>query len=351
MKTNLTLDDFNYNLPEELIAKYPTEKRDEAKMLVVDKITGNIVHKHFYDFVDYLNPNDVLILNNTKVIPARLLGKKETGANIEIFLTRYLGENDWQAIIRNSKRLKDGDIVIISDILKVLIKKKGEANNDGNIPEHLVELIYSNGSMEDILNKTGKIPLPPYIQREVEEKDKEDYQTVYAKVSGSVAAPTAGLHFTNEILEKIEKKGIKIAYVTLNVGLGTFLPVKTNDINNHKMHTESYFIPKETADIINNKKGSLVAIGTTSLRCLEANFKKFGKIKEGYDETDIFICPPYDFKVVDKLLTNFHLPKSTLLMLVSAFSSREIILNAYNEAIKNNYRFFSYGDCTFLKWM
>ena len=349
MKTNLTLDDFNYNLPEELIAKYPTEKRDEAKMLVVDKITGNIVHKHFYDFVDYLNPNDVLILNNTKVIPARLLGKKETGANIEIFLTRYLGENDWQAIIRNSKRLKDGDIVIISDILKVLIKKKGEANNDGNIPEHLVELIYSNGSMEDILNKTGKIPLPPYIQREVEEKDKEDYQTVYAKVSGSVAAPTAGLHFTNEILEKIEKKGIKIAYVTLNVGLGTFLPVKTNDINNHKMHTESYFIPKETADIINNKKGSLVAVGTTSLRCLEANFKKFGKIKEGYDETDIFICPPYNFKVVDKLLTNFHLPKSTLLMLVSAFSSREIILNAYNEAIKNNYRFFSYGDCTFLK--
>lgn len=349
MKTNLTLDDFNYNLPEELIAKYPTEKRDEAKMLVVDKITGNIVHKHFYDFVDYLNPNDVLILNNTKVIPARLLGKKETGANIEIFLTRYLGENDWQAIIRNSKRLKNGDIVIISDILKVLIKKKGEANNDGNIPEHLVELIYSNGSMEDILNKTGKIPLPPYIQREVEEKDKEDYQTVYAKVSGSVAAPTAGLHFTNEILEKIEKKGIKIAYVTLNVGLGTFLPVKTNDINNHKMHTESYFIPKETADIINNKKGSLVAIGTTSLRCLEANFKKFGKIKEGYDETDIFIYPPYNFKVVDKLLTNFHLPKSTLLMLVSAFSSREIILNAYNEAIKNNYRFFSYGDCTFLK--
>ena len=349
MKTNLTLDDFNYNLPEELIAKYPTKKRDEAKMLVVDKITGDMVHKHFYDFIDYLNPDDVLILNNTKVIPARLLGKKETGANIEIFLTRYLGNNNWQAIIRNSKRLKDGDIVTISDILKVLIKKKGEANNDGNIPEHLVELIYSNGSMEEILNKTGKIPLPPYIQREVEEKDKEDYQTVYAKVSGSVAAPTAGLHFTSEILEKIEKKGIKIAYVTLNVGLGTFLPVKTNDINNHKMHTESYFIPKETADIINNKKGSLVAIGTTSLRCLEANFKKYGKIKEGYDETDIFIYPPYDFKVVDKLLTNFHLPKSTLLMLVSAFSSREIILNAYNEAIKNNYRFFSYGDCTFLK--
>lgn len=349
MKTNLTLDDFNYNLPEELIAKYPTKKRDEAKMLVVDKITGDMVHKHFYDFIDYLNPDDVLILNNTKVIPARLLGKKETGANIEIFLTRYLGNNNWQAIIRNSKRLKDGDIVTISDILKVLIKKKGEANNDGNIPEHLVELIYSNGSMEEILNKTGKIPLPPYIQREVEEKDKEDYQTVYAKVSGSVAAPTAGLHFTSEILEKIEKKGIKIAYVTLNVGLGTFLPVKTNDINNHKMHTESYFIPKETADIINNKKGSLVAIGTTSLRCLEANFKKYGKIKEGYDETDIFIYPPYDFKVVDKLLTNFHLPKSTLLMLVSAFSSREIILSAYNEAIKNNYRFFSYGDCTFLK--
>lgn len=349
MKTNLTLDDFNYNLPENLIAKYPTEKRDEAKMLVIDKLTGDMVHKHFYDFVDYLNPDDVLVLNNTKVIPARLLGKKETGANIEIFLTRYLGNNDWQAIIRNSKRLKDGDIVIISDILKVLIKKKGEANNDGNIPEHLVELIYSDCSMEDILNKTGKIPLPPYIQREVEEKDKEDYQTVYAKVSGSVAAPTAGLHFTNEILEKIKNKGVKIAYVTLNVGLGTFLPVKVDNINSHKMHTESYFIPKETADIINNKKGSLVAVGTTSLRCLEANFEKYGKIKEGYDETDIFIYPPYNFKVVDKLLTNFHLPKSTLLMLVSAFSSREIILSAYNEAIKNNYRFFSYGDCTFLK--
>lgn len=346
--TNLKLSDFDYSLPSELIAKYPSEKRDFARMLVLDKKTGEIEHKHFYDFIDYLKKDDILILNNTKVIPARLLGKKETGAKIEIFLTRPLENNLWQALIRNSKRLKTGDIVKISDELSVLIKEKKEGE-EGNIPEHLVELLYEGINPDDVLNKFGSIPLPPYMEREATEKDKEDYNTVYAKISGSVAAPTAGLHFTKELLEKIEKKGVKIGYVTLNVGLGTFLPVKTDDINKHKMHTESYVIPKETSELINNKKGDVICVGTTSTRCLEANFKKYGKVTPTSDETDIFIYPPYKFNVADKLLTNFHLPKSTLLMLISAFSTREIILNTYKIAVDKKYRFFSYGDCTFIK--
>ena len=346
--TNLTLSDFDYELPNELIAKYPTQKRDFARMLVLDKKTGEIEHKHFYDFIDYLKKDDILVLNNTKVIPARLLGKKETGAKIEIFLTRPLENNLWMALIRNSKRLKTGDIVKISDELSVLIKKKHEAEKD-NIPEHLVELLYDGINPDEILNKFGSIPLPPYMEREATEKDKEDYNTVYAKISGSVAAPTAGLHFTDEMLQKIKNKGVKIAYVTLNVGLGTFLPVKSEDINKHKMHTESYVIPDETAELINNKKGDVICVGTTSTRCLEANFKKYGRITACADETDIFIYPPYEFKAADKLLTNFHLPKSTLLMLISAFSNREIILNTYKIAVKEKYRFFSYGDCTFIK--
>ena len=346
--TNLKLSDFDYELPNELIAKHPTEKRDFARMLVLDKKTGQIEHKHFYDFIDYLKKDDILVLNNTKVIPARLLGQKETGAKIEIFLTRPLENNLWQALIRNSKRLKRGDIVKISDELSVLIKEKNEGI-DGNIPEHLVELLYDGVNPDEILNKFGSIPLPPYMEREATEKDKEDYNTVYAKISGSVAAPTAGLHFTDELLEKIKNKGVKIAYVTLNVGLGTFLPVKSEDINKHKMHTESYVIPKETAELINNKKGDVICVGTTSARCLEANFQKYGKITPTSDETDIFIYPPYEFKVADKLLTNFHLPKSTLLMLISAFSSREIVLNTYKIAVNEKYRFFSYGDCTFIK--
>lgn len=348
MKTDFTLDDFNYNLPENLIAKYPTSKRDEARMLVLDKKTGDIEHKHFFDFVDYLKKDDILVLNNTKVIPARLMGHKKTGAKIEIFLTRPLNGKLWSALIRNSKRLKDGDIVEIAPDFKVLIIKKGEAL-EGNVPENTIELLYDGQNIDEALEKFGTIPLPPYMQREATEKDKEDYNTVYAQITGSVAAPTAGLHFTNEILQEIEKKGIKICYITLNVGLGTFLPVKTNDINKHKMHTESYFIPKETADIINNKKGRLISIGTTTTRCLEACYQKFGEIKETRDETDIFIYPPYEFKVVDCLLTNFHLPKSTLLMLVSAFSTKEIILNTYNKAVLDNYRFFSYGDCMLIK--
>lgn len=348
MKTNLTLSDFDYELPDELIAKYPVSGRDGSRMLVLDRKNGNVKHKHFYDFVDYLNEGDVLVLNNTKVIPARLLGKKETGAKIEIFLCRPLENNLWSALIKNSKRLKTGDIVKISDELKVLIKEKKEAK-EGNIPEHTVELLYKGTNPDEVLNKFGSIPLPPYMQREATEKDKETYQTVYAKISGSVAAPTAGLHFTEEILNKIEEKGVQICYITLNVGLGTFLPVKCEDINNHKMHTESYVISKETADIINNKKGKLISVGTTTTRCLESAYQKFGKIVECKDETDIFIYPPYEFKVTEGLLTNFHLPKSTLLMLISAFSDRETILNTYKTAVDNKYRFFSYGDCMFIK--
>lgn len=348
MKTNLTLSDFDYELPDELIAKYPVSGRDGSRMLVLDRKNGNVEHKHFYDFVDCLNEGDVLVLNNTKVIPARLLGKKETGAKIEIFLCRPLENNLWSALIKNSKRLKTGDIVKISDELKVLIKEKKEAK-EGNIPEHTVELLYKGTNPDEVLNKFGSIPLPPYMQREATEKDKETYQTVYAKISGSVAAPTAGLHFTEEILNKIEEKGVRICYITLNVGLGTFLPVKCEDINNHKMHTESYVISKETADIINNKKGKLISVGTTTTRCLESAYQKFGKIVECKDETDIFIYPPYEFKVTEGLLTNFHLPKSTLLMLISAFSDRETILNTYKTAVDNKYRFFSYGDCMFIK--
>lgn len=344
----MKLSDFDYELPSELIAKHPVSVRDNARMLVLNKETGEIEHKYFYDFIDYLKKDDVLVLNNTKVIPARLLGKKETGAKIEIFLTRPLENNLWNALIKNSKRLKTGDVVTISDELKVLIKEKKEGN-EGNIPEHTVELLYDGINPDEILNKFGSIPLPPYMEREATEEDKKDYQTVYAKISGSVAAPTAGLHFTREMLDKIEQKGIKTAYVTLNVGLGTFLPVKTEEINNHKMHTESYVIPKETADLINNKKGDVICVGTTSTRCLEACYKKYGKIIPIKDETDIFIYPPYKFMVTDKLLTNFHLPKSTLLMLISAFSKREIILNTYKEAVKEKYRFFSYGDCMFLR--
>ena len=351
MKTDLTLSDFDYELPNNLIAKYPVLRRDSSRMLVIDKKTGQIEHKHFFDIINYLEPSDILVLNNTKVIPARLTGKKSTGAGIEIFLTRFLGHNKWCSLIKNAKRLKENDIVKITDDLSVFIVKKGNAKEfgEGNIPENIVELIYEDNSMENILEKNGKIPLPPYIGREAEEKDKETYQTVYAKTLGSVAAPTAGLHFTEEILEKIKNKGVKIACITLNVGLGTFLPVKTSNIKDHKMHTESYFIPKVTADIVNNKKGNIIAIGTTTTRCLEANYLKNGKIVEGCDETDIFIYPPFKFNVVDKLLTNFHLPKSTLLMLISAFSSREIILESYKRAIDQKYRFFSYGDCTFLK--
>jgi len=348
--------DFDYNLPEELIAQFPLKKRDTSRMMVLSRGKKSVEHKVFSDFINYLNKDDVLVLNNTKVLPARLLGQKETGAKIEIFLLHPAGKNEdgktlWYALIRNLKRLKEGDIVKIADDFCVKLLEKSAPKVSGP-DENLVELLFEGNDLSKVLEKYGEIPLPPYIQRENVKEDKNTYQTVFAKIPGSVAAPTAGLHFTPETLSAIEKKGVKIVYITLNVGLGTFLPVKEDNILNHKMHTESFEIPEDTARIINetveNKKGNIVAVGTTVTRALEATYKKYGKILSIKDETNIFIYPPYEFKVIDKLLTNFHLPKSTLIMLVSALAGREFILSAYKKATDEKYRFFSYGDCMFI---
>ena len=348
---NLTTEDFNYNLPDELIANYPLKKRENARMMVLHKNSKTLEHKHFFDIVDYLKKDDVLVLNNTKVFPARIIAKRATGGEVEVFLLNPEGkDNRWFCLMKRSKRVREDEILSVSDDFKIkVIKKDIENSKEGDLPKNLVELIFSANDVYEALNQYGSIPLPPYIQREATADDKEDYQTVFAKVTGSAAAPTAGLHFSREILKEIEKKGVKIAYVTLNVGLGTFLPVKTNDITKHKMHHESFVIPKETADTINSAKGSVVAVGTTVLRTLEATYLKHGKIIPTQDETDIFIYPPYKIKSIDKLITNFHLPKSTLIMLVSAFATREFVLEAYKEAIKEKYRFFSYGDCMLIE--
>jgi len=360
-----SLEDFDYELPDKLIAQFPLKKRDNSRMMVLSRENHRVENKHFYDFTDYLKKGDVLVLNNTKVLPARLKGRKSTGANIEIFLLHPASDslkNDenqhkalWYALIKNLKRLKAGDIVYISDELSVKLLQKGDLTSSGP-DENLVELIFKGESASDVLEKYGEIPLPPYIQRNNTEDDKKTYQTVFAKIPGSVAAPTAGLHFTPETLDIIKKKGVKIAYITLNVGLGTFLPVKEKNILDHKMHTESFEISKEASDLINGvlhpadgkKKNSVVAVGTTVTRTLEAVYKKYGKILPVKDETDIFIYPPFKFHVIDKLLTNFHLPKSTLIMLVSAFAGRDFILEAYKTAVSEQYRFFSYGDCMFI---
>jgi S-adenosylmethionine:tRNA ribosyltransferase-isomerase len=331
----MKLSDFDYHLPKELIAKYPVEPRDSCRLMVLNRKDKTIEHRIFRDVIDYLKPGDTLVLNNTKVIPARLIGKKEkTNANIEVFLLRPIEDNIWEALIKNVRRLKKNQKIIISDDFYVEFLSKDD--------EKAIVKIHSKDIKSD-LEKYGHVPLPPYIEREDEEKDKDYYQTVFAEKEGSVASPTAGLHFTKELLEKIKEKGVNIAYITLHVGLGTFKPVKTEDITKHKMHEEYFTIPKETLEMIKktkeNKK-SVVAVGTTVVRALET-YGKFGKT-EGF--TDIFIYPPYEFKIVDKLITNFHLPKSTLLMLVSAFADRDFILRAYNEAVKEKYRFFSYGD-------
>lgn len=354
MVKEILTSEFDYELPEELIAQTPAEKRHLSKMMVLAREVKNknkkIEHKVFSDIVDYLDENDVLVLNDTKVIPARLLGKKITGASIEIFLLKELENRQWEALVKPSKRVNAGNIIKISDELfvKTLVKLEGG--------KWLVELGYK-GDIYEILDKVGLVPLPPYIERQLDDEkikslDMNRYQTVFAKNTGSVAAPTAGLHFTKDILKKLKDKGVQICYVTLNVGLGTFRPVKCENILEHKMEVESFEIAKETAKIINDaKKGgkNIVAVGTTSVRTLETCYQKFGKIKAVKDESQLFIYPPYEFKVVDKLLTNFHLPKSTLLMLVSAFYSKEAVLKAYKEAIKNKYRFYSYGDCMFIK--
>lgn len=338
-------DDFDFELPEYLIAQTPLLKRDASRLLVLDKKTGEIEHRHFTDVIDYLNENDVLVLNDSKVMPARLYGVKEdTKAVIEILLLKEVSSDTWECLVKPAKRVKEGTIISFGEGIL-----KAECIGLGEEGIRILKLKYK-GILYEILDRLGEMPLPPYIHEKL--KDKDRYQTVYAKNIGSAAAPTAGLHFTNELLEKIKIKGVKIVYITLHVGLGTFRPVTVDDINNHKMHSEFYMINKETSNILNNAKKNgykIISVGTTTTRTLETVMKLHGEFKAGNGWTDIFIYPGFEFKAIDILITNFHLPKSTLLMLVSAFSSREYILNAYNEAIKEEYRFFSFGDSMIIK--
>ncbi|MBR6223652.1 MAG: tRNA preQ1(34) S-adenosylmethionine ribosyltransferase-isomerase QueA [Lachnospiraceae bacterium] len=338
------LSDYYYELPEELIAQDPLEKRDSSRLMVVDRRTGAVSHKHFHDIIDYLNPGDCLVINDTKVIPARLIGvKPDTGASVEVLLLKRHEEKLWEAIVRPGKKLRPGAKVSFGDGL--LTGEIVEILNEGN---RLVRFEYE-GIWEELLDKLGQMPLPPYITHKL--KDKNRYQTVYAKHEGSAAAPTAGLHFTEELLKRIEEKGIRIARVTLHVGLGTFRPVKVDNILEHHMHSEYYMIDEEAAGIINKTKasgGRVISVGTTSTRTLETAGQADGTIKASSGDTDIFIYPGYQFKIVDGLITNFHLPESTLLMLVSAFSDRERILKVYEEAVRERYRFFSFGDAMFI---
>lgn len=347
----MNISEFDYELPEELIAQMPADKRENSRMLVLDKEKQTIEHKHFFDITDYLDENCLLVLNNTKVLPARLYGTKDTGAKIEVFLLEAKQDKQWSCLIKPSKRIKPGTIITICEELQVKALEKLE-----DAGEWLVELIY-DGNLFEILHKVGNIPLPPYIERklqsdELKQFDMNRYQTVYAKDEGSVAAPTAGLHFTEDILESLKNKGVDIAYVTLNVGLGTFRPVKCENILEHKMHSETFEITDVAAAKITEAKKQgkkIVAVGTTTVRTLETAYQKFGCIKACHDHSELFIYPPYEFKVIDELITNFHLPKSTLLMLVSALAGKEFIFKAYQEAIENKYRFFSYGDCMFIQ--
>ena len=338
-------DDFDYNLPEELIAQTPLEKRDSSRLMVLDKKTGEVEHKHFTDIIDYLEKGDTLVLNDTKVLPARLIGEKEeTKAVIEILLLKNIEKDDWECLTKPARRIKVGTVVSFGD---GLLKAKCIKELDDGI-RHFT-LIY-DGILYEILDELGTMPLPPYIHEKL--NDQSRYQTVYAKEVGSAAAPTAGLHFTKDLLKKIEDKGINICYVTLHVGLGTFRPVSVSDVTKHKMHSEYYHMTKEVAEVLkktksNNKK--IISVGTTSTRVLETVMTKYGEFRECSGWTDIFIYPGYKFKAVDRLITNFHLPKSTLVMLVSALAGKDNILNAYNIAVKEKYRFFSFGDAMFIK--
>lgn len=347
------INDFDYELPKELIAQTPAEKRDSSRLLVVHRETGEVEHKHFYDIIDYLKPTDCLVLNNSKVLPARLFGVKEgTGAKVEFLLIKRIEGDTWETMVKPGKRLKVGDSVSFSDdkLFRAVIKDYGE---DGT---RIVEFEYE-GIFLERLEELGQMPLPPYIERGNNKDDKDRYQTVYCKNEGSVAAPTAGLHFTQELLEKARAKGVKIAYVTLHVGIGTFRPVKVEKIEEHHMHFEEYFVDEENAAIINEaiKSGSrIISVGTTSTRTVEsaAEFdEEAGKflVKPGSGSTGIFIYPGYEFKIIKSLITNFHLPKSTLLMLISALYTREDILRVYETAVKEEYRFFSYGDAMFIE--
>lgn len=340
MKTS----DFFYELPEELIAQDPLEDRTASRLLVLDRKTDKLEHKIFSDVINYLNPGDCLVINNTRVIPARLIGEKEgTGGKVEILLLKRRENDIWESLVKPGKKLRPGARVIFGDgRLKAEILEIAEEGN------RLVKFYYE-GIFEEILDSLGEMPLPPYITHKLE--DKEMYQTVYAKFDGSAAAPTAGLHFTNELLEKIRQKGIRIASITLHVGLGTFRPVKVEDVNNHHMHTEWYEVNNEAADIINETKkngGRVICVGTTSCRTIESVADENGLMSAKTGETDIFIYPGYKFKVMDGLITNFHLPESTLVMLVSAFAGKDRILSAYETAVKERYRFFSFGDAMIL---
>ena len=341
MKTS----DFYYDLPEELIAQEPLAKRDNSRLMELDKVTGEISHRHFYDIVDMLEPGDALILNDTRVIPARLYGVKEdTGGAIEFLLLNKHSLDTWEVILKPGRRAKPGARFVFgngelkAEILDVI--------NDGN---RLVRFEYE-GIFENVLDKLGEMPLPPYITKKLEDRDR--YQTVYAKHNGSAAAPTAGLHFTPELLDRVKAKGVNIGYVTLHVGLGTFRPVKVDDVNNHKMHSEFYILPQETADLINETKAAgkrVVSVGTTATRTLETAGLSGMPLKESTGWTDIFIYPGKEFHVIDALITNFHLPESTLIMLVSALAGRDNVLNAYRIAVEEKYRFFSFGDAMFIR--
>ena len=339
----MKVSEFNYDLPEELIAQTPLAKRDESRLMVLNRKNQTIEHKKFKDIIEYLNPGDCLVRNNTKVIPARIYGKKETGANVEFLLLNNIEGDIWESIVRPGNKLHVGTKVIFGDgLLKAQIL---EIMPGGT---RKVKFTY-NGIFNEILDKIGLMPLPPYIHEEL--KDNDRYQTVYAKYNGSAAAPTAGLHFTPELLKKIEEKGIKIANVTLHVGIGTFRPVKEENVEEHQMHTEHFYIKQEDVDKINETKKAgkrVIAVGTTSCRVLETIADENGLVKETEGDTGIYIYPGYKFKCLDGLITNFHLPQSTLLMLVSALAGKDYIMKAYKEAVKEKYRFFSFGDAMFI---
>ena len=340
----MKVSDFNYDLPEELIAQTPIQKRDESRLMVLDKTNKTIEHKIFKDILDYLKPGDCLVRNNTKVIPARLYGiKEDTGVNVEFLLLNRIEGDIWEVMVHPGRRLKKGAQVTFGDgLLKAEIL---EQMNNGN---RKVKFEYT-GIFNEILDQIGLMPLPPYIKERLNDKDR--YQTVYAKYEGSAAAPTAGLHFTDELLEKIKAKGVEIANVTLHVGIGTFRPVKVENIEDHDMHSEHYYIKQEDADKINNARkngGRIISVGTTSCRVLESVADENGFVKEVEGDTSIFIYPGYKFKCIDCLITNFHLPESTLIMLVSTLAGKDFVMSAYEEAVKERYRFFSFGDAMFI---
>ncbi|MGV1062597.1 tRNA preQ1(34) S-adenosylmethionine ribosyltransferase-isomerase QueA [Clostridium perfringens] len=341
----MKVSDFYFELPEELIAQYPLEKRDSSRLMVLDKKNGEIEHRKFHDILEYLNEGDTLVLNNTRVLPARLIGEKEeTGGKIEFLLLKRIEGDKWECLAKPGRKAKVGTVFTFGEgKLKAVVREIGEEGN------RIIEFKY-DGIFEQVLDELGQMPLPPYIHEKLE--DKERYQTVYSKEKGSAAAPTAGLHFTEELLKEIKDKGVNIAYLTLHVGLGTFRPVKVDDVNNHVMHSEYYHLDKENAELINKTKEAgkrVIAVGTTSSRTLETIGDEDGRVREQSGWTDIFIYPGYKFKIVDNLITNFHLPESTLIMLVSALAGQENIMNAYNTAVKEKYRFFSFGDSMFIK--